>query len=110
MIPVIPPLIKVMTVVLAGSLALSPVPHPEPAQAGVISKVTRKIVNTTTKTIIDNAKEKKKQDGNPNYKPKKKLPITAGFKPGRDPLPKETNPKQIYKNIWQTIKNDLGLK
>jgi len=110
MIPAIPPAIKLITLVLAGSLALSPVPHPEPAQAGVISKITRKIVNTTTKTIIDNAHEKKKQDENPNYKPKKKLPITGGFKPGRDPLPKGTTPSGTYRNIWEAIKSDLGFK
>lgn len=109
MIPAIPPLIKIMTIVLASSLVLSPVPHPEPAQAGVISKITKKIVNTTTKTIIDNAHAKKKQQINPNYKPKK-LPITAGFKPGHDPLPKGTTPANTYRNMWEAIKSDLGFK
>lgn len=109
MIPAVPVAIKVMTVVLAGSLVLSPVPQ-EPAQAGVISKITKKIVYDSTNKIIDNAKEKKKQQENTNYVPKKKLPITAGYKRGADPLPKGTNAKQTYRNIWQTIKNDIGIK
>lgn len=106
MIPAVPPLIKIMTVVLAGSIVLSPVPKAEPMQAGIISK----IVNKTTRTIINDLHEKQKQIDNPNYKPKKKLPITGGFKPGRDPLPKGTTPAGTYRNIWESIKSDLGLK
>ncbi|WP_088227836.1 hypothetical protein [Desulfosporosinus sp. FKB] len=100
--PVVNPLIKVMMVILAGSLVLSPV--------ATSSRQAGKITNTITKKIIDDAKEKRKHLENPNYKPKKKMPIIAGFKKGRDPLPKGTNPKQTYKNIWLTLKNDLGLK
>lgn len=100
--PVVNPLIKVMMLILAGSLVLSPVTT-QYHQAG-------KVTNTITKKIIDNAREKQKQIDNPNYKPKKKLPIIAGYKPGKNPLPKGTTPAQTYKNIWQTLKNDLGLK
>jgi CDP-diacylglycerol pyrophosphatase len=100
--PVVNPLIKVVMVILAGSLVLSPTPAQNP-QAG-------KITSTITKKIIDDATEKRKQQENPNYKPKRKMPIIAGYKKGRDPLPKGTNPKQTYKNIWITLKNDLGLK
>ena len=110
MIPAIPSVIKIMTVVLAGSIVLSPVPTAEPIQAGVISKITNKIVNSTTKTIIDNAKEKQKKIDNPNYIPKRKLPIIAGYKPGKSPLPKSVTPAQTYKNIWASLKNNLGLK
>lgn len=110
MIPAIPPLIKVMTIVLAGSIVLHPVPKAEPVQAGVISKITKKIVYDTTNTLIDKAKEDKKKLDNPNYKPKKKLPVIAGYKPGKNPLPKGTNSTQTYKNIWQSIKSDLGFK
>jgi len=102
MIPAVPPLIKVMTVVLAGSIVLSPVPQPEPAQAGIANKITQKIIN--------DIHEKKKQEENPNYKPKKKLPITGGFKPGHDPLPKGTTPAKVRSKIWNSIKSDLGLK
>lgn len=100
--PVASPLIKIMALILAGSFVLSPTPAQTP-QAG-------KITTTITNKIIDDAKEKQKKIDNPNYKPKKKLPIIAGFKPGRDPLPKGTNPKQTYKNIWATLKSELGLK
>ena len=58
------------------------------------------IVNKTTKTIIDNAHETQKKIDNPNYVPKKKLPITPGFKKGRNPLPKSVTPTCTYKNIW----------
>lgn len=100
--PVVNPLIKVMMLILAGSFVLSPV-HAEYRQAG-------KITNTITKKIIDDAREKQKQIENPNYKPQKKLPIIAGYKKGYDPLPKGTNPMQTYKNIWLTLKSDLGFK
>ncbi|WP_407308785.1 hypothetical protein [Desulfosporosinus sp. SB140] len=101
--PVVNPFIKIMMLILAGTFVLSPVTT-QNQQAG-------KITSTITKKIIDDATEKRKQLENPNYKPKKKkLPIIAGFKLGHDPLPKGTNPKQTYKNLWLTLKNDLGLK
>lgn len=104
MIPAVPPLIKFMTVILAGSIVLSPVPAPTPApQAG---KITNKITNS----IIKDLHEKQKQIDNPNYKPKKKIPITGGFKHGHDPLPKGTTPAGTYRNIWESLKSDLGLK
>ncbi|SHH86042.1 hypothetical protein [Desulfosporosinus lacus] len=102
MIPAVPPLIKVMTVVLAGSIVLSPVPQAEPAQAGIANKITQK--------IIKEIHEKKKQDENPNYKPKKKLPIIGGYKPGKDLLPKGTTPEKVRSKIWSSIKSDLGFK
>ncbi|MCO5381805.1 MAG: hypothetical protein NHB15_06655 [Methanosarcina barkeri] len=91
-----------MTIVLAGSIVLAPVPQAEPQQAGVANKITQKIINEIH--------EKKKQQENPNYKPKKKLPITGGFKPGHDPLPKGTTPAKVRSKIWESIKSDLGLK
>ena len=104
--PVINPLISIMMVILAGTFVLSPIQPPTP-QAG---KITNKITNTITKTIIDNAKEKKKQIDNPNYKPKRRLPIIGGYKPGKNPLPKSVTPAQTYKNIWASLKSELGLK
>lgn len=89
-----------MALILAGSFVLSPTPAPE-QQAG---KITNKITSTITKTILDDAKEKRKQIDNPNYKPKKKLPIIAGYKPGKNPMPKGTTPAQTYKGIWDSFK------
>ena len=109
MIPAVPPAIKLMTLVLGASLVVFPVhatdpitPEPTVQQAGIANKITNK--------IIKEIHGKKKRQENPNYKPKKKLPITGGHKPGRDPLPKGTTPQSVRSKIWSSIKSDLGLK
>lgn len=102
MLPVIHPLIKVMSLVLAGSIVLHPVPQPH-QEAG---KLTNKIVNTSIKTILEKAQEK----ANPPAKSKQKLPIIAGYKPGQNPLPEGRTPQQNYQEAWKLLKNELGWK
>ena len=98
--PILNPItIKLMAILLGGSLVLTPIHTP---QAG---KITNKIENT----IIDKAREKRKQIDDPNYIPKKKPPITAGYKPGANPLPETITPAQNYQNIWTLLKKELGL-
>ena len=105
--PVVSPMIKIMALILAGSFVFAPVQ--QLAQAGTIGNISRKIVNTTTKTLIEKGKEKQKQIDNPNYVPKKKMPIIAGYKKGRNPLPKSVTPVNTYRNIWLSIMSELGL-
>lgn len=96
---VINPLIKIMMVVLAGSLIIHPTPTPE---AG-------KLQNKLQKIVIDKAKEKRKQIDNPTYQPKK-LPIFPTYKEGANPLPQGRTPQHNYQEAWKLLKNELGLK
>jgi hypothetical protein len=95
MLPVINPIIKVMIVVLAGSVVMTPTP-----QAG-------KHTNKIQKVIIEKSKEKRKEIDNPNYKPKK-LPIIAGYKDGANPLPQGRTAKENYQEAWSLLKKELG--
>jgi len=99
-----------MTLVLGASFVIFPVQATDPITPEPTTQQAGKITNTITNKIIDDAREKQRQIDNPNYKPKKKLPITGGFKPGRDPLPKGTTPSSTYRNMWESIKSDLGFK
>ena len=89
--------IKTLSFAIIGSLVLLTV-QPKPVQAGLVGKVITKIVFTATKTAIDKSKDKKM------------LPIVAGFKKGKNPLPKSVTPASTFKNILETLKNDIGLK
>lgn len=40
----------------------------------------------------------------------KKLPIIAGYKPGKNHLPEGITPSQNYQNAWNLLKKELGLK
>lgn len=88
---------KILAIVLVGSLLFIPV-NPREAYGNMLGRIVSKVVYGATNTVIN------------SYKVKKKLPIVAGYKKGKDPLPKGTNATQTYKNIWAAIKNDLGIK
>jgi hypothetical protein len=89
--------VRIMSLAIIGCLVLIPI-NAKPVQAGLAGKLISKIVFTTAKTVIDKGKGKKM------------MPIVAGYKKGKNPLPKGTNATQTYKNIWQTLKNDIGIK
>ena len=91
------PSVKVLSIVLIGSLLFIPI-NPREAHGNMLGKIVSKIAYGTTKAAIN------------SFKPKKKLPITGGYKPGRDPLPRGTTPEKVRGKIWESIKSDLGLK
>jgi hypothetical protein len=86
MLPVINPIIKVMIVMLAGSIVVSPSStvrtpnHPKPKPPIVEKQPT----------------------------PKKKLPIIAGYKKDKNPLPQGRTAKDNYKEAWSLLKKELG--
>ena len=90
------PSVNVLTIVLIGAL-LIPVNSKE-AHGNMLGRIVSKAAYSVTNTAIN------------SFKAKKKLPLVAGYKKGRDPLPKGTNPATVRSKIWQSIKGDLGLK
>lgn len=85
-----PALAKLMILVLGGMIALTPIAGTQQKNAGKL--------NNITKTIIEHKKDPQK------------LPLTGGFKPGKNPLPEGTTPHQNYINAWNLLKKELGLK
>lgn len=91
------PSVKLLTIVLIGSLLFIPI-NPREAHGNMLGRIVSKVAYGVTNTAIN------------SFTTKKKLPIVAGYKRGRDPLPKGTTPGGTYKRIWLSIKSDLGLK
>ena len=91
------PSARLLAIVLIGSLLFIPV-NPKEAHGNMLGRIVAKVAYGVTNTAIN------------SFKAKKKLPIVAGYKKGRDPLPKGTNPGSVRSKIWESIKSDLGLK
>lgn len=92
--PINPFTMKLMIAALCGMIALSPMVN---VRNNRVQKVP---------TIIKKQPDKIETPYTP--KSKKKLPFTAGYKPGKNPLPGQT-PAQTYINAWETLKKELGL-
>lgn len=91
------PSVKLLAIILVGSLLFIPV-NPREANGNILGRIVTKAAYGVTNTAIN------------SFKVKKKLPIIAGYKRGGDPLPKGTNATQTYRNVWASIKSDLGIK
>lgn len=91
------PSAKLLAIVLIGSLLFIPV-NPKEAHGNMLARIVSKTAYGITNAAIN------------SFKVKKKLPIVAGYKKGRDPLPKGTTPGNVRSKMWQSIKSDLGLK
>ncbi|MBC2723325.1 hypothetical protein [Desulfosporosinus sp.] len=94
------PSAKILSIVLIGSLLFIPI-NPKEAHGNMLARIVSKVAYGTTKAAINGFKANKA---------KNKLPIIAGYKKGRDPLPKGTTPAMVRGKIWESIKRDLGLK
>lgn len=90
------PSVKILSIVLIGLLFI-PI-NPKEAHGNMLGRIVSKVAYGTTKTVIN------------SFKAKKMPPIIAGYKKGRDPLPKGTTPAMVRGKIWESIKSDLGLK